>query len=316
MYPALNNYLEEISHYLAIQRGTEEILEEIRSHIMEKTSQESGNLSEETILKAIADYGSPRQVAERYIEGETLIAPTLKKFLLHYTLLLFSLHVVLTLFALVFNTRIILFPFIYIPQFQSAADLFYLPTALVYDLGLVGLFLYLVTQHGKELRLPWFNFHVAMPDRKEAETEEPNVYLLAFMLAGYGAVVAVYLRYQTLFIKGVNSEGVQSLFGVPTSHLLSLAVLAFLALEIGRYAVTFYTRSEWAEVVKNLLCLALAGVVNLFPLSAESTRFPFFSERTFGTILVIYLTISCSYALFKSLYRIGKGYLGKGWKRT
>jgi hypothetical protein len=315
MYPVLNNYLEEISHYLAFQRGTEEILEEIRSHILEKTSQESGDLNDETIGKTIASYGTPRQVAERYLEGESLIAPALKKFLLRYTLLLFSLHMLLTFIALVFKTRIILFPFVYIPHFQSFEDLFYLPTAFVYDLGLVGLFLYLVTQHGKEFKLPWFNFRVAMPDSNKEVTEEPNGYLLAFMLAGYGVVSAIYLRYQTLFVMGVNAEGVRSLFGVTASHLLSLAVLAFLALEIGRYAVSFCTRSEWAEVVKDLLCLLLAGIVNMFPLSAEPSRLHFLSERNFGKGLVIFVAISCGYSLFQSLYRIGREYLGKGWQR-
>ncbi|HSQ35286.1 MAG TPA: hypothetical protein VLQ89_04760, partial [Candidatus Binatia bacterium] len=75
MFKNLENYLEEISHFLSGGKEREEILAEIRSHIIEKAERESGSLSEAALEKVIAVYGRPRQVAEKYLEGRPLIAP-------------------------------------------------------------------------------------------------------------------------------------------------------------------------------------------------------------------------------------------------
>lgn len=91
-FKRLEDYLEEIDHYLVVEKGGEEILSEIRSHILEKTENEYGELTEESVGKTIAGYGSPRQVAEKYLEGYQLIAPTFKKHLFLYAGILFAVH--------------------------------------------------------------------------------------------------------------------------------------------------------------------------------------------------------------------------------
>jgi hypothetical protein len=314
MYPNLEKYLEEISHYLVLKQGTEDVLAEIRSHILEKAGQEYGDVSEENLAKVIDGYGNPRDVAERYLEGESLIAPTLRKYLIRYTGFVFVIHMTLTLLALLLKTRIIVFPFLYIPRLSGAADLFYLPTALVYDLGLVGIFLYFVSQR-KEMTLPWFNIHFDQPARPELETSRPRVHFLVLMLTGFAVVAGLYIRFQTLFVFGVGPDGPQSLFRPAVSHWYSLAVLALIAVGIGGYALQFYFRREWVEVAQNAASLLIAGIVNIYPLESEPTRIPFLSERTLGTAFVLLVAVTSAFGLLKSLFRITRLYLSDARQR-
>ena len=56
----LEAYLEEISHYLSGRAEREEILSEIRSHILEKAAAEHGGTGDDAVDRAIAAYGPPR----------------------------------------------------------------------------------------------------------------------------------------------------------------------------------------------------------------------------------------------------------------
>jgi len=100
----LETYLEEISHYLSGRAEREEILNEIRSHILEKAaSGGGGSLSDEAIAQAIAALGPARRLAERYAEDRPIIAPAYKRYLFRYTTLLFAIHTVLIILAVIFR---------------------------------------------------------------------------------------------------------------------------------------------------------------------------------------------------------------------
>jgi HAAS len=73
----LEAYLEEISRFLSGRVEREEILSEIRSHIMEKAAEGPREFSDAAIEKAIAAFGPARKVAEEYIGGRPIIAPGL-----------------------------------------------------------------------------------------------------------------------------------------------------------------------------------------------------------------------------------------------
>ena len=306
MYANLDTYLEEISHYLVLKQGTEDVLAEIRSHILEKTSQEHGVVNEENVARVLLGYGTPQQVAARYVEGETLIAPTLKKYLLRYTAIVFVLHVALTLVASFLKTSLVIFPFLYIPPLSSANGLFYLPTAFIYDLGLVGIFLHFVTRQAKDVTLPWFNIRWRPPETTGTDESEPKLYLLILMLAGFGAVLWAYTRFQTLFVMGVGPDGPQPLFSPAVSQWYSLAVLALVAVAICGYVARFYTRSEWLDVATSALGLIIAGIVSVYPLEDEPSRLPFLSERTFGTVFVLVVAVTNALGLLSGLFRIAR----------
>ncbi len=64
MFEKLEAYLEEIGHFLAGRQEREEILSEIRSHILEKAEQEYGQATEASLAEVLAAYDPARRVAE------------------------------------------------------------------------------------------------------------------------------------------------------------------------------------------------------------------------------------------------------------
>jgi len=152
MFEKLDTYLDEIGHYLADSKEKQEIIAEIKSHILEKTEEEYGEITDITIERIIETYGKPQQVAEKYMDDYQIIAPTFKGHLLRYTAVLFAVHFTLTVFAFIFKTRMLILPFFYIPKMDNFQALFYFPMIFIYDLGLVGIILYFVTQSRKDIK--------------------------------------------------------------------------------------------------------------------------------------------------------------------
>ncbi|MCX6567566.1 MAG: hypothetical protein NT147_00750, partial [Candidatus Aminicenantes bacterium] len=131
----LEIYLEEISHFLSGREEREEILSEIRSHILEKAATERGEPGDAAIDKAIAAYGPARKVADKYLDGRPIIAPAYKRYLFRYTTLLFAFHSFLTVVAVIFKEDFIFFPFLFMPRLGVIEALMYIPTAFLADLG-------------------------------------------------------------------------------------------------------------------------------------------------------------------------------------
>jgi len=112
--------------------GAADVLLEIKSHILEKAESEFGEASEESVEKTLANFGSPRAVTEKCMEGTEIISPALKKYLLLYTGILFAFHAVLGIISLVFKRSMLVFPFLFIPEMSVAEFFFFLPMAFVY----------------------------------------------------------------------------------------------------------------------------------------------------------------------------------------
>ena len=143
-YKTLEDYLKEIDHYLAINEGKDEILSEIKSHILEKTESETGKITDETLKRTIKNYGNPKTIAEKYMEGYQIISPTYKKYLFLYTGLLFIVHYLLIVISAFTNQEMVFFPFFYIPIMEANSQIWiklilYLPMTFLYDFGLICL---------------------------------------------------------------------------------------------------------------------------------------------------------------------------------
>ena len=306
MYEKLEKYLEEISHYLIIQKGKKEILSEIRSHIMEKAEQEHGETSESALEKVMAAYGNPRQVAEKYIEDVQIIAPSFKKYLFRYTAILFAFHFGLTLAALLFRTSMVVFPFFYIPKMDSAQSLFYIPMILVFDIGLVGIILYYVTQSRKDIKLPWPKFRVNWEKIAIGRQSKSKMIPFILMLAGYGLLVLAYLRFHTLFLRSLDFQAPESLLNPLASKWYSVALLALLGIGILAYAIKFFASSEWINLLKNALQLIVIGIVINKPIENPFVDFFYFDLQTAGNWIIAIVAVLIAIDFLKSLIVIGK----------
>ncbi|NIM91577.1 MAG: hypothetical protein GTO17_11590 [Candidatus Aminicenantes bacterium] len=310
MYEKLETYLEEIDHYLALREGKEEILSEIKSHILEKVEQEFGEATEATLEKVIADYGSAQKVAEKYMDDFQIISPTFKKYLLRYTGILFAFHFGLTIISIIFGFSLFAFPFFFIPRMDTFQALFYIPMSLVYDFGLVGIFLYFVTQRKKEMKLPWLKIRLPVTD--EYERKRPKIIWLILMLIGFGGLIYFYLRYQTLFLLNLNFEDPQSLFIPEASKWYSLALIVMLGCGIISYVIRFFTGSEWINLLRNAIYLIIIGIIINNPIEEAFVDFPYLDIKTLGTVVIIILAIIFAIGFIKSLIVIwNRAWVGK-----
>ena len=311
MSEKLETYLDEIRQYLAGSKEKQEILAEIKSHIMEKAEQEFGEITEDTLEQIIAIYGSPQQVAEKYMDDYQIIAPTFKGYLLRYTAVLFAVHFTLTLFALIFKIRMLVLPFFYIPKMDNFQALFYFPMIVIYDLGLVGIILYFVTQSRKDIKLPWPKLNLNWQKMASRRLEKPKIIPLILMLIGYTALVYAYMRYHTLFFRSLNFKGVESLFNPEASKWYSLALLSFLGIGILAYIIKFFSRPEWINLLRSALQLVILGIVINRPIENPIREFFYFDIQLVIDMIVALIAVLLAVDFLKSLIILGKKSLMK-----
>jgi hypothetical protein len=302
MHENLERYLREISHYLAVEKGENEILAEIRSHIMEKAEGESGAVTDESLERAIAGYGRPRDVAAKYLEGREIISPAFRRHLIRYTTMLFALHFILTALAVYFQASIVAFPFFFIPRMGPFMGLLYLLMALVYDFGLVALVLAFVTQRKEGARLPW----LSLPRRWQLGLKRPRAAVLVMLLAILAVFVAVLARYHTIFFYNVNFHRPTSLLNPAASVFFSLLFIGAFACEVIGYAVRFLFNSAWVTLVANAVQLLIFWVAWNSPIVPEFKSVPGFDLRMAGGAFLVACTVLAVWGLLKSIYFVAR----------
>jgi hypothetical protein len=312
----LEAYLEEISHFLSGRTEREEVLSEIRSHIMEKAAEGPGEFTDAAIEKAIAAFGPARKVAEKYLDqGRPIIDPAYKRYLFRYASLLFAFHALLTVVAVIFKEDFILFPFLFMPRLGVIEALMYLPTAFLADLGIVTVVLYFITQSGKDVRLPWPKFAVDLD-----EVKPPTSKLLwSRIFIGIGAVitlavtdVALYLfaRHQTIFFVNLDWTDPRPLFTPGAGRRLSLIVIAGFAVSALTLFIKLFTRSRWVDVTSSVISLGLIGLIltqsfdNLFAVRIAENILP--KIRFAAKFTLLFIALMTTIELIKNIVIISR----------
>jgi hypothetical protein len=299
MYESLERYIEEINRYLAVERGGKEILAEIRSHILEKAADESGDVTEEALRRAIVEYGRPREVAEKYMEGSEIISPTFKKHLFRYTWILFAFHSMLTAAAVFFHASIIAFPFFFIPKMSALWGLVYLPMALVYDFGLVALVLYLVTQKKKDARLPWPRF--LRVDPAKLRLGRPKVGALVIHLAYFAAILYVVIRFHTILFYTINFSKPESFLAPVPALFYSILFVAAIGCHAVAYAIRFLFNSAWVYLVRDVVILILLWIIWNCPINPQIMDVPGFNLRIAAGAFVLILALFAAARLLRNI---------------
>jgi len=310
MFEKLEAYLEEISHFLSGREEREEILSEIRSHILEKAEQEYGQATEASLGEVIAAYGPARRVAEKYLDGRPVIAPVYHRYLFRYTALLFAFHFVLTVAAVIFKKSFLIFPLLYVPPMGPFEALFYLPTALVFDLGAVTLVLYLITQSKKDVKLPWPKLSVDIDEVKPSGRTIGRIIGLIAMTALTGAALYLYIRYGTIFFASFNMPQRRPIFTPEAGQWFSLILIGLWAISTISLAIKLGTSSPWVDAIGKALSLVLLGLAFRQPFDTALARpLPETLNRVYKLSLTITLLVICLFIaidLVKALIRIGR----------
>lgn len=315
MFERLESYLAEIGHFLSGREEREEILSEIRSHVLEKTELEYGAVTDESLKKTIEAYGPARQVASRYVAESPIIAPVYKRFLFRYTAFLFACHVLFTLAAVVFRESFIMFPFLFVPRMGPFEAVLYLPTAFLFDLGVVTLVLYFITRSGKEIRLPWPRFSVDIDELKTPRRKVLSILGAVVMSALAGFAAYIFVTCRTIFLLSLNFSEPRPLFIPEVGYRISLIVVAMFVAGALAAIVRVFTGSRWVDVASNGLSLALIGLLLRQPFDAPfavATLARLAHQiRTAAKFSLVFIALFVAIDLIKNLVAIGRGKLAK-----
>lgn len=320
MLEILEKYLEEIGHFLSGREERDEILSEIKSHVLEKAEAESGGVTAESLKKIIAAYGAPRRIAEKYLDDRPIIAPAYKRFLFRYTTVLFAFHFGLTILAVIFRQSFLVFPFLFIPRLGIIEAVMYLPTAFLTDLGIVALVMYFITQSGKDIRLPWPKLAVDLDEVKPP----PKGFLLsrAATLAGLvvtlgltGFAIHLYVKFHTIFFANLNFVNPRPLFTPEAGRRWSLIIIFMLATGTVNLGLKLFTRSRWVDVASSSVSLVLIGLLLRLPFDnpfAISLSASLLSKIKFWiTFALLFIAGATTIDLIKNLIIIGRRKLKK-----
>jgi hypothetical protein len=217
----------------------------------------------------------------------------------------FLVHVAFTVLAVVLKTRLLILPFFYIPMMDNLQDLFYFPMILIYDLGLVGIILYFVTQSRKDIKLPWPKLKLNWQKMADSRQAKPKILPFVLVSLGYAALVYAYLRNNTLFFKSLNPGKVESLFTPEASLWYSLALLSILGIGILAYFSKFFTRSEWVNLLRSACQLAILGIVINRPIGNAIREFFYFDIHLAADLIVALIAVILVIDFLKSLLILG-----------
>jgi hypothetical protein len=324
MYKNLETYIEEIGHFLADREEREEILSEIRSHILEKIEQEGGPITEATLEKVIAAYGQPRRVAEKYLDGRPIIAPAFTRHLFRYASLLFAVHLIFIALAVIFKGNFIVFPFLFVPRMGLIGAIMYLPMAFLADFGAVAMMLYFVTRSGREIKLPWPRFaldldEVKATDARTAASKIATMVGAGIMLVLTGVAVRLFLKNGTLFFYNVNFGKFRPLLTPGPGRQISLIVLAMLAAGTIALFIKLFILSRrlacWVDAVADGFALVLIGLLlrqpyaTLFAIDIPLRLQAWLKITLIVTVLFIALMVAID--LMAKVVRLGRGHLAK-----
>ncbi len=315
MSERLEAYLEEIGHFLSGREEREEILSEIRSHILEKAEEEHGAVTDDALNKVIAAYGPARQVAGRYVDEPPIIASVYKRFLFRYTALLFGIHALFTLAAVIFRESFIMFPFLFVPRLGPFEAVLYLPTAFVFDLGVVTLVLYFITRSGKEIKLPWPKISVDLDEVRTPPRRVLRILGAVFMTAFAGFAVYVFVACRTIFLLSLNFGEPRPLFTPDVGYRISLIVVAMFVAGAVSSIVKAFTDSRWVDLASNVFSLAMIGLLlrqpfaSPFAVASLARLTP--AIRTAAKFFLLFIALMTAIELIKNLVVIGRGKLEK-----
>jgi len=302
----LKNYLEEIDHYLILNEGKKEVLEEIESHILEKTEKDFGEILEENIQKTINLFGSAKEVAEKYLDGFQIISPSFKDYLFRYTWCLFAIHYFLKIISYAFDVSFHLLPFDLSIKINGFMQLLSeAPVTWIYDFGIIALLFYLITQSEKKINLIWPQFFVRKFKIKTLPLNAASKLKIG-ILAGLQIIsLVIYFKYDTLFFKTVNfSSSPEPLFEAVFSQFMSLLVIGLIFFELICSILSFFFKTYWINLINNSVYLIVAVFLLNYPFKVIFINPSLDVLRPIGSWILIGIIVIVGFDLFKVLISI------------
>jgi hypothetical protein len=312
MKTKLDEYLEEIEHYLSMKEDTKETLAEIRSHLMEKI-EASDKKGDEAVMEAIQEFGSPQTVAESFQEENHIINPAYRKFLFRYVWIVFAIHFGLKLLSFLlgrnFTLSFFLFEFSPIADISNWQDfLLQIPTTFIYDFGITAFVFYFISQNPNNPNMHWPTFF--RYSFKPVTVKKPKAWLAPLLLVLF---ILFYYRFQqtgTIFYNvPENLIKPNPVYNPEIFHVLSIIFLVICAIETVTNFLLQIFPSLWIKLLNSIAYLfAIHYLFNLpkeviFPIPALEALS---GLLTFVGLVVALSIIGDVIRILRSMFRASK----------
>ncbi|MDK2950963.1 MAG: hypothetical protein PWQ77_628 [Kosmotogales bacterium] len=252
----LKEYLDNIDSFIFGKTSAErkEILAEIESYVLNNAERDYGNQDEESIRKAINDFGKPEEVAEKYVAEEQIIAPIFKNYLFMYSFIVFSVHMGLLIVGMIAGNTVInrdINSFIPLLEFFGR-----LPVTFIFDFGVVTLIFMILTRHRKKLRLPYLGGFLKRRAKKKSATKKGLMIELIFSIIGTFALLFAFI-YGPVFISTTPDATVIS------SNIINMLKTAFfigfvlMSINTATIVFNFLFQSRLTDIISGIVVLGI-----------------------------------------------------------
>jgi len=260
----LEAYLSEVGHYVSGPKGADDILDEIRSHILDRAQEEFGNSDDESVDKILAKMEDPREMASRYSQGQDIIAPYYRKHIILYTAFLFFIALGVSVVSLVLGKGAIhLLPF-----FQSSEDNFLvflggLPITFFTYFGIVCLFFMIITKY-RTVKPAWL-----MVEGSGKRLGKPTALGFLGTLVGFLLVLLVY-SFQGEIVSFIADLSIKNVVVVKIPDILMDAILATTGIDLLVYSLRFLANTPVLEAAGAAFKLLVMAYVVRRPFGFEN----------------------------------------------
>lgn len=204
----LKTYLNEISQYLYTNnsKDKEDILKEIEAYILEETKNTYQKVTEDGILKVTKDFGSPREVAKRYMHELQENTIPRKRFFMMLLSIVFAIHSSIYMFLMIYNIDTLAFDNSYTANVQLLLQILSIFVVLLMDtLLLLPITAYIFK---KKSNIKFFKF---ANDSDESSSlsdisffrpkqKKDNIIMTVVSIVVFAVELVVYAKYNTLFV--------------------------------------------------------------------------------------------------------------------
>jgi hypothetical protein len=196
----------------------------------------------------------------------------------------------------------VVIPFFYIPKMTTWSSLFYLPMIFFYDFGLVALFLYFMTQRGRDVRLPWPRF--LRSDAPSLAFGRPKVGVLAMLIAFLVGALYLMFKYHSVVFYWSNNREPRSLMAPASALFFSCLFVAALGCHVAAYAIRFLFNSAWVDLARDAVILLILWFAWNSPIKPEYASIPGLDVRIVGGLFVLILTVIVAAKFLRSILRV------------
>lgn len=260
----IEEYLAEVSHYISDTKAADDIIKEVRSHIIDRAQEEFGDTGDESLEKILSKLEEPRQMAEKYSQGQDIIAPYYRKHVIVYTAFLFFINLGVSVASIVLGKGIHMVPFMQVASGDFLTFLGGLPVTFFFYFGIVCMFFMIITKY-KTVKPAWLGSALEGAGK---DFGKPTMLGLAGRMIAF-TVLAVLFMFQDELVR-VITEAVPEIMVFALPDILVNAFIALAGIDLIIYVLRYLANTPVLEAMGAAFKLIVMAYIVRMPFGFEN----------------------------------------------